>query len=382
MRDGQKDTAPQENLWRFDPNRLRPGDVVLERGHGLFSKVIMLADCGEFSHALLWLGGTDFLEAVSDGARVISFARVLVRDPADWIVLRLREPSVGSQAVWHARNMAHKLYDVIGAVSTKVSLRSEVNPTALFCSQLVATAYELAGVRLVEGVAPTRVTPNMLHKRSCLQIVTPIPLEELNLSDPEQAQEIKDLIERDNAYATSMMQREMQISQAAFQSIRPMYAGITVPDGYPVPCPPGNLSDAIALLQVIDLSVATRISARLTETLDQQGYFNLLDEGLAATIQGLMLDLGRIKVGIMSVAEVKRRLERLALGEAGRTDALDRHTGNADVCEEVLRHRDLTIFRKHLEMHRTYAVQFGLVVKQEQELLEICRQFLDQHDAA
>ena len=44
----------------FDPQGLRPGDVVLERGNTWRSTAIAIATGGRFSHALIWVGGTDF----------------------------------------------------------------------------------------------------------------------------------------------------------------------------------------------------------------------------------------------------------------------------------------------------------------------------------
>jgi len=68
----------------FNPHRMLPGDVVLERGDAKHSSVITALTGGNFSHALLWLDGTDFIEAVTDGSRVISFARIHVHDPSRW----------------------------------------------------------------------------------------------------------------------------------------------------------------------------------------------------------------------------------------------------------------------------------------------------------
>jgi uncharacterized protein YycO len=95
--------------WIFDPTKLMPGDIVLERGGGIRSKGVALADGGTYSHALLWLGNTDFIESLSGGVRVISFARVVVEKPN----LRFVEaPVVAARATAAARNMAHKEYDL------------------------------------------------------------------------------------------------------------------------------------------------------------------------------------------------------------------------------------------------------------------------------
>jgi hypothetical protein len=80
--------ALQQHQWVFDPSILKPGDVVLERDDGKQSAAITGLDGGSFSHALFWLGGSDFIEATDGGSRVISFARVGVYKPSRWSALR------------------------------------------------------------------------------------------------------------------------------------------------------------------------------------------------------------------------------------------------------------------------------------------------------
>jgi hypothetical protein len=200
-----------KTIWYFDPAGLRPGDVVLERGQGLQSKAIMLFDWGRYSHALLWLDGTDFLEAVGMGVRVISFARFFIQNPNDWIVLRHSDPDVGLRAAKAARAFAHKEYDLNGAIGTKIPGTWGANPTAMFCSQLVATAYAKAGAPLVPK-KPNKVTPNGLVRKSSLATVTPIPLTQRQLT-PEEEADVAALLNRDQAYADTPMARELAISQ-------------------------------------------------------------------------------------------------------------------------------------------------------------------------
>ena len=374
------DIISSGRLWRFDPEQLQPGDVVLERGHSLSSDVIMFVDQGEFSHALLWLGGTDFLEAVRGGVRVISVVRVVVNNPLDWIVLRLPDASLSSQAVQHARNMAHKWYDWVGAINTKVPLRNSIDNAALFCSQLVATAYSEAGAHLVDGVDPSQVTPNMLHQQSSLQIVQPIPLVELDLSIPEEDVFFSSLKNRDAAYAESLMDRERRISQTAFRLVQNTFAGIKVPDGYSGKCPPGNLIEAIGLLQVINLAVATTISDRLTEILTTEGYFNLLDGKIEPLIYEIMVDLARLQTGSLTGEDARRMVKTMKISLVGNLAAVDRHSTNANTYEFLIRNRELSIFQNLLNMHRLCAIKFGILVQKKQELLQGCHQFLNRED--
>jgi hypothetical protein len=381
VRDGQKDALP-ERVWRFDPNRLKPGDVVLERGHAPLSKLITWIDRGDYSHALIWMGGTDFLESVGTGVRVISFARVFVTVPGDWLVLRLPNgEAIAATAAAHARNLAHKSYDVIGIVNTKIPIRRGENPAASICSQVAAASYERAGEVLVPGVPSSKVTPGQLQRNSKLVAVSPTPLEELDLSDPVTAEVVGEFLDRNTAYADSLPHRNMENSQAAFRMIRPMFSGVTAPDGFTGACPPGNLADAIDLLAIMDTSVARPISDRLTVILEDRGYFNLADEGINQTVEQLIMNSAQVPMKLLAVEEVKALVDELRRGEAGRTNSWDRHARNAAICALILRDKDLSIYERHFEMHQRYAMQFMVIANLERKLYEECQQFLAQQSA-
>jgi hypothetical protein len=171
-------SAPEPNgrsLWHLDPGRLIPGDILLEHDTGPISTIIRAVDGGDYSHALLWLGSTSLVEAVGQGARVISFARIVIDDPSKWLLLRYPDASAAARASVEARNIAHKAYNLRGALNTQLRLPMDANPAKLFCSQLVAEAYHRAGVELVRGIAPARVTPRLLQTASNLA-ASPAPV--------------------------------------------------------------------------------------------------------------------------------------------------------------------------------------------------------------
>lgn len=109
----KKNPAPAK-LYVFDSTKLLPGDIVLEMGAGIRSKAIAAAVGGDYSHALIWVGGTDFIEVVRQGTRVISFARVVVARPDSWMVLRFPDRRIASNAALEARQIAHKGYNLKG----------------------------------------------------------------------------------------------------------------------------------------------------------------------------------------------------------------------------------------------------------------------------
>jgi Permuted papain-like amidase enzyme, YaeF/YiiX, C92 family len=204
--------APQ-SICLFDVKKLRPGDVVLERGPGSTSRVIRTFTRGAYSHALIFLGGTDFLEAVGVGARVISYVRVPIADPSAWVVLRYPDAQTAQRAADKARNLAHKKYATAAAFRSILPFRFKDDPSRLFCSQLVAEAYARAGATLVKGKRPNQITPRHLHKNSTLKPLQQIPTRKVI------ARNIPAL-DHDAEYADSPTARELRASQNAFQAVK------------------------------------------------------------------------------------------------------------------------------------------------------------------
>lgn len=56
-------TASTTKAWHIDHSALLPGDVLLEAGNTLFGGGVRAINGGDYSHPLLWLGNTDFIEA-------------------------------------------------------------------------------------------------------------------------------------------------------------------------------------------------------------------------------------------------------------------------------------------------------------------------------
>ncbi|MBB3349808.1 hypothetical protein [Sphingomonas sp. BK069] len=372
MDDEQRADGPAGGLWCFDQNRLLPGDVVLERGHGKFSPLITAVDRGRYSHALIWIGGGEFLEAVKGGVRPIGFARVPVREPANWLALRHPNPAAGAAAAVVSRSMAHRGYDLLGAL-TSITPFARLDPTRLFCSQLVATAYERAGYPLLADLSPHQVTPNMLIRDACLEPVTPPPLIEPTGAVRAVATEI---MNRDRAYGASPMAAEMGVVQAVFALIRPMYPAIPMPPWKGLTSPPADLYEAMALLQVLDEPVARAISDRLVDELDRRGYFHLADGYLAAAAGRRLIERARLNVGSARDLDLPVLAAGLRALLPGRKAALARHEANAAAYDEILAQRRLRLFKRLRHMHAMIAIHLQLILRIEGEILAECERRL------
>ncbi|MGJ4925978.1 hypothetical protein ACQR1I_11715 [Bradyrhizobium sp. HKCCYLS2038] len=337
----------RKKAWTFDPSRLLPGDIVLERGSGWRSKGIAWADWGNYSHALLWLGNTDFIEAVGDGVRVISFARVVIRKPNRWRLLRLVEdPDAAAKAAAFARNMSHRKYDLKGALQTKAGGRRTPDPTKLFCSQLVAAAYAQAGISIVDGLSAQQVTPAALEHSTKLKIID-LPLQEV---DPENAAPL----DRDKGYKTTMMQQEMHASQAAFEAVSSELGKLTDPKNPDIPFPPGDLYGLFAVLahQKETFGIEDTILAVLKE----HDYFDLGTAQAVGAHLEMRSAVERLRASGANLEHRATTLDGIRATAASFEPTLLRYRQNAAMFQDIYAARKHPLWLQLSVMYRKYAM--------------------------
>ena len=261
-----------ESLWIFDVSKLIPGDVVLESGPGLVSRFIRTADGGKYSHALIYLGRGMFLEAVDIGARLINFMRVPLVDPSAWVVLRHPDALAAHYAAIQAEGLVHKEYGLLAALRSKLPSRSKADPSRLFCSQLVAVAYERAGVTLVQGKESRQITPRLLHENATLKPLRKIPVCYLRSMDGSIPP-----LDRDAGYTDSVTYREMVPSQKAFRAVKKELGRLS--KILNASSTPGDLGELLRFVAKVEAGGAhdevAPIMKALEEALGQEGYFDV-----------------------------------------------------------------------------------------------------------
>lgn len=278
MKKSSLSKRPSSTVFLFDPDRMVLGDIVLERGTNAGSALIAAVTGGAFSHALIWVGG-DFIEAMPDGVRSLSFARVPVIEPSNWRLLRAKPENleIAKNAADQARSMVFRGYDTEGAIRTVFGPRKEPVPTARFCSQLVAEAYLRAGLELLPGSRPEMIHPNMLAQ-TITHVQTDLPLvDSRKIVDSEYPAE---LLDRSVGYLQSGMRREFEVEQALFGSVQSLLVGLQLPAGYDRP-PPGGVSDVLDLLPHLLPEQARAIADALLQSMIREGYLFLLVEPMA-----------------------------------------------------------------------------------------------------
>lgn len=273
--------AASPDVQLFDPDRLQLGDVVLERGGGLSSALVAAVTGGRFSHAMIWVGG-DFIEAMPDGVRSLSFARVPVVQPKRWALLRVAPENTGhaARAAVEARNLAFNTYDAWGAVLTTMKPRRAAKVSSRFCSQLVAEAYMNVGLPLFSDRRPPAVTPNMLHRSPRL---LPVDMPLVPASVFSAAPYPAEFLDRNAAFRRSPMAVEGALARSLFATVREDVRRFVLPKARPTP--PGNLNDLLSLLPLINPLHAAPVADRLLAEMILSDYFHLLTADLAALLQ-------------------------------------------------------------------------------------------------
>jgi hypothetical protein len=340
---------PQTNrLWVFDRAKLHNGDVVLELGDGLTSWAISKADGSPFSHALIWAGNTDFVESVGCGVRILSFERIIITDPNRWLLLRQADREIGKRAALAARQMVTKYYNMAGALTSVTEAWGATNEQQLFCSELVAQAYRDAGVDLIPGCQPHKVTPKLLLQSSALSPVD-LPLLEC---DPRSRERAVKFLDRDTAYETSLMAKEARVAREAFAEVATLFETLPPVYGPGLKNPPGNLHELIDLLASIPVEDCRAIMDRLLLSLQVRGYFALLDEPMKEVRETFLSAGMHLRSGNVEPAEREALRKDMLEQCRGYGETAQRHLGNALICEKLNEREMHALWKELAAMHR------------------------------
>lgn len=166
-----------EVVYRFIESEIQPGDILLSTDKtSMLSWGIRKATQSPYSHAAICYSPPEFIEAISTGVSRINVMRFFVEDRSCVEIRRLRSDyptstefsmRAAEEAAWYLGNN----YWTIGALSSLSSKTSRRQINSVFCSHLVASAYEAAGVRLVEGKSAEKIIPADIERSLILENV-------------------------------------------------------------------------------------------------------------------------------------------------------------------------------------------------------------------
>lgn len=140
-------------MYVFNLNKLKRGDIILEKADDEISELVRKFSHSTYSHAILYVGGGSCLEA-DDIVISFNLQRKLVPSKEDVCVLRLKEdvdPSIMENVILNARmnvGMLYSIDDAKGIISEKYRPGNIRRQT---CTRFVAQAFEKAGIKIVDN---------------------------------------------------------------------------------------------------------------------------------------------------------------------------------------------------------------------------------------
>ena len=173
---------------------LQPADILLSTGSAAASVVIRCGTVSRYSHAALYIGDSQIVEAIGSGVTRQSLQDAMSDDTLVSVYRRLHlSAAQGLQAIRYAKAQVGKKYDysgafgggitsgpgfvigiflspIVGLAGVGADLYNRNNPEASFyCSELVAIAFEKAGASIGSGAAST--TPSDISRSHVLNYV-------------------------------------------------------------------------------------------------------------------------------------------------------------------------------------------------------------------
>jgi uncharacterized protein YycO len=151
--------------------QLIKGDICLSTTKTAISNAIKLATGSSVSHAFLYLGDGKIAESIGDGVVV----RPLAAARAEYsLILGFRHPrmtpALADKVIRYAAEREGLRYDMRGVVGAKLPGLGD-DPNSWYCSELVAAAFQAAGLPL----APTRhISPDDLKQLGIKGVLKPL----------------------------------------------------------------------------------------------------------------------------------------------------------------------------------------------------------------
>lgn len=150
---------------------LQPADIILTRDKSSpTSWVVRIGTLSPYSHAILYVGGSSFIDSDSGGVHANNLQRLLFSGNDDVAVLRTRTPlshKEQTEICDYARSKVGHRYSTKEAVLAAKRIVERKPTDRQFCSRLVAQAFHYAGICLVEN--PDFCSPDDLLNSPKLQ---------------------------------------------------------------------------------------------------------------------------------------------------------------------------------------------------------------------
>lgn len=182
--------------YAFDLDRIRLGDILLTRldfsvlNPATYpSGAIQLKTKSRFSHAALCIGYGQFIEAIGTGVCRLAIMATAAHKKENVRLLRLKDEVLDAERkAGEAASIGERFllrgYSRKGALGVEWTWLQNPERAEIFCSQLVARAYEDAGQRLAANKMSHEAGPGDLEHSELLKDVTGQAIFEVRANEP------------------------------------------------------------------------------------------------------------------------------------------------------------------------------------------------------
>ncbi len=160
-------------MYILEQSMLMKADIILTSSKSLTSKGIRFGTKGDFSHAILYVGGSSYIHSDSTGVHSGNIQRLLFDKRSEVVILRninLSENEKNSICNY-ARNNIGKEYSLKEAIKTVIP-KLKINLDRQFCSRLVAQSYNKSHNNIVKDV--NYCSPQEIYESKQLIIIKDI----------------------------------------------------------------------------------------------------------------------------------------------------------------------------------------------------------------
>lgn len=157
----------------YNLNLLLPGDVILKRDPGCkISDRVMTSTNSEFSHAMLYLGNSSYID-VGRRVQARNLQRYVFESPENTCLLRLKKEFWDGdtiyRAIQYARSVVAEPYSIRDALNLEAGRILTYTDNTQICTRLVSKAYEYAGLKIVDNIE--MCTPQEIKESKSLHTI-------------------------------------------------------------------------------------------------------------------------------------------------------------------------------------------------------------------
>jgi hypothetical protein len=297
------------------------------------SFAIRTATWSRYSHAAIYLGHSQYAEAVGIGVRVRAVSTI-VKERVK--VIRLKADAAGDAQVLAARaadevnHYLHSPYWTKGAILSIFQSAKVNERRSLFCSQLVAKVYADAGLDVIDDRETFKITPGDLAKSGKFEDVTKQVLMPVRVI-PEH------LLDSD---FTTLSDHETLRIQGMYAELVPFFKKIGMdppPDSWEIM--------VMAMAHLPDRAEQRALDMELIKSMQNNKYLELSTQGITESIAPLETYIEQKRFETASKAKLQSELRSLRQNVPALKQQLDTDQDNSEFYGELYDKTQLNTYK-------------------------------------